>query len=292
MNRGREALLATGCLLLSRTVWSEEIIRSIQWQELAAAHALASGTAVAAPKGEARPSLRVVHEGRDPVTFPLVTIERPGISAARYAVRGRVRYEGVAQGSYLEMWNHLSEGSFFSRSMDHGGPMGRLEGSSEWRAFVLPFFNREDGSPPEKLVLNLVMAGAGTVEIGPVELVQFAADEDVLADSTAWWSNRQAGILGGILGSALGILGAVIGWLGSAARAKGFVLRTLHGIAWLGIGALVFGASAFAVGQPYAVYYPLLLLGTISAGLGFSLPRSLIKRYEELELGRMRALDA
>jgi hypothetical protein len=117
---------------------------------------------------------------------------------ARYALRGRVKYNGVATGSYLEMWNYLSEGAFFSRSLDRSGPMGRLEGSSDWRIFVLPFMNRDGGSPPDKLVLNLVMMGAGTVEIGPLELVQFAAGEDPLADSSAWWSDRQAGtFLGG-----------------------------------------------------------------------------------------------
>jgi hypothetical protein len=293
MNRSRRALLAVACsLLLSRTVWSEAVVRSIRWQDLAAANTLASGTVVAAPEGAEGPSLRIVHEGRAPITFPLVIIERPGISASRYAFRGRVKYENVASGSYLEMWNHLSEGSFFSRSLDQGGPIGRLEGSSGWRAFVLPFFNQEGGSPPQKLVLNLVMAGAGTVEIGPLELVQFAADEDVFADSTAWWTDRQAGILGGIIGSVLGILGAVVGWLGSVARARGFVLGTLKGIAGLGIVALGVGAFALAVGQPYAVYYPLGLFGTICAALGFLLPRTLSKRYEELELRRIEALDA
>ena len=75
-------------------------------------------------------------------------------------------------------------------------------------------------------------------------------------------------------------------------RAKGFVLGTLKGIAWLGVSALALGALAFAVEQPYTVYYPLLLLGTISAVLGFSLPRALSKRDQELELRRMQALDA
>jgi hypothetical protein len=224
--------------------------------------------------------------------LPLLTIERPDIRTARYALRGRVKYERVAAGGYLEMWTYLPEGAFFSRSLDHSGPMRRLEGSSGWRAFVLPFFNREGGAPPDKLVLNLVLAGAGTVEIGALELVQFAADEDPLADSTAWWNGRHDGILGAIGGSALGILGAVVGWLGSAGRAKGFVLKTLKGIAWLGIGALLLGGVAFLGGQPYEVYYPLVLLGAISAALGFSLPRSLSKRYEDLELRRMQALDA
>ena len=293
MNLSRNLLLAGACcLLLSRTAWSAEVVQSIRWQELAAAHALTSGILVAAPDAAAGSSLRVVHKGAAPATFALVTIERPPIRTARYALRGRVRYEGVVAGSYLEMWSHLPNGAFFSRSLGQSGPMGRLEGTSDWRAFVLPFANREGGSPPDKLVFNLVMTGAGTVEIGPVDLVELAADEDLMANSTAWWTGSQAGRLGGIAGSALGILGAAIGWLGSAGRAKGFVLGALKGIGWMGIGALAWGGLALGTGQPYAVYYPLFLIGAISAALGFSLPRSLSKRYEELELRRMQVLDA
>ena len=60
--------------------------------------------------------------------------------------------------------------------------MGRLDGSSGWRTFVLPFTNREGGAAPQKLVVNVVLQGAGTVEIGPLEIVQFAAGEDPLAN--------------------------------------------------------------------------------------------------------------
>lgn len=293
MNRPGPVLFAVACcLLLAVPAWGEEVVRRIEWQELASASRLKAGTVVTDAAGVEGPSLRVAHEGAAPVTLPLVTIERPGIRTARYALRGRVKYEGVAAGGYLEMWNYLSEGAFFSRTLAPSGPRRRLEGSSGWRAFVLPFFNREGGTPPERLALNLVLAGAGTVEIGPLELVQFASGEDPLAGSTAWWSDRQAGLLGAIGGSALGILGAVVGWLGSAGRAKTFVLRTLRGIAWLGVGALLLGGTAFQAGQPYEVYYPLVLLGAIGAGLGFTLPRSLGKRYEALELRRMQALDA
>jgi hypothetical protein len=136
------------------------------------------------------------------------------------------------------------------------------------------------------------MAGSGTVEIGPVTLVQFSADEHLAGAPGAWWSGRQSALLGSIAGSALGILGAAIGWLGSTGRARAFVLGTLKAFAWLGIAALVLGVGAVAAGQPYAVYYPLILLGTIAASLGFALPRSLNRRYEELELRRMQALDA
>ena len=291
MNRSRYAMLTLACgLLVPLAAWGEEVVRSIRWQELAAANKLTSGIVIASGQADG-PSLRVIHKDKTPAAFLLVTIDQPGITTTRYALEGRVRYEGVAAGSYLEMWNHLSEGAFFTRTLDMTGPMGRLDGSSGWRDFVLPF-NRTGASAPNRLVVNLVMAGPGTVEVGPLTLVQFADGENLTADSTAWWNDRQAGFLGGIAGSALGILGAAIGWLGATGRARTFVLGTLRAFAWLGIAALAVGAGALAAGQPYRVYYPLILLGTIGAALGFALPRSLSKRYEELELRRMQALDA
>jgi hypothetical protein len=168
---------------------SEEIVRRIEWQQLAAANNLRSGTVVTRPEGADGPTLRLVHERNVPVTFPLVTIERPAIRTSRYAIRGRVKYEGLTAGGYLEMWNHLPEGAFFSRTLDQIGPMQRLVGSSGWRPFVLPFFNRDGGSPPQRLVLNLVLAGAGTVELGPLELVQFGATENPLGGSEPRWDD-------------------------------------------------------------------------------------------------------
>jgi hypothetical protein len=292
MNRSRNTLITVAfSLLLSTTASGEEVVRSISWQSLAAAKQLTSGTVVQSSDRAIGPSLRVVHKGTTPTAFPLLTIEQPGISTMRYALKGRVRYEGVANGSYLEMWNHLPEGAFFTRSMDLTGPMGRLEGTSTWRDFVLPF-NRTGASPPQKLVFNLVLAGPGSVDIGPVTLVQFSTDEHLAGPQGAWWSGRQSALLGSIAGSVLGLLGVAIGWLGSTGRARGFVLGTLKAFAWLGIVALVLGVAALATGQPYAVYYPLILLGTIGASLGFALPRSVSRRYEELELRRMQALDA
>lgn len=292
MRRATRMLLAFSCCgLWPATASSEEIVWSGRWQELMAARAVKSGVVIPASEGADGPSLRVAHQRATSATFPLVVIERPAITATRYALRGRVRYDGVAAASYLEMWSHLPEGAFFSRTLGTSGPMQRLEGSSAWRAFELPF-NREGGSPPRSLAFNLVLAGAGTVDIGPLELVQFTADENPVTDSNAWWSDERAVLLGATVGSALGILGAIVGWLGSAGRARTFVLGALQTIAWLGVGALALGALALVRGQSYAVYYPLLLLGSISAALGFTLPRTLRKRYEQLELRRIDALDA
>ena len=91
MNRPGSALLAlASCVLLASTAWSEEIVRRIDWQELAAANALRSGTVVAVDEEAGGRGLRLVQEGAGPVTLPLLTMERPGIRTERYALRGRL----------------------------------------------------------------------------------------------------------------------------------------------------------------------------------------------------------
>jgi hypothetical protein len=291
MKRTLAALVVLALGPVANTAAREEVVRTVDWQALAAARTLTSGVVV---MSEERPaaSLRFVHRDAGPARFHLVTIDRPAITSARYAVRGQVRYERVAAGSYLEMFNYIGTGSYFSRTLGDGGPMGQLSGSSGWRDFVLPFLNQEGGPPPQKLEINLALTGAGTVEIGPLQLVQFGKDEGIAGGTSGWWSDRQAGLVGGIVGSMLGVLGAVIGGLGSAGRAKNFVLRTLRLLAVAGLGALAAGTAALVLGQPYAVFYPLLLLGVISAIAGVALPPVLVKRYQELELRRMQALDA
>jgi hypothetical protein len=54
---------------------------------------------------------------------------------------------------------------------------------------------------------------------------------------------------------------------------------------------LAVGLVALALGQPYAVWYPLLLMGVLDPVLAFSLLPSARRRFEEIELRRMRALD-
>jgi hypothetical protein len=167
----------------------------------------------------------------------------------------------------------------------------KIEGSSDWRSFVVPFFNREGAPPPRKLVMNLVLRGPGEVELGPSELVQFGENENPLGAGDAWWGEREAGLIGGIGGSLVGLLGALVGWLGGAGRARRFVLGALWAMTALGVVSLIAGFLALAREQPYAVYYPLLLAGVLCATLGLFLRGNLSKRYAARELRRMKALD-
>jgi hypothetical protein len=109
--------------------------------------------------------------------------------------------------------------------------------------------------------------------------------------ANAWWTDRQAGLVGGLAGSVVGILGGVVGSLAGFGKARKFVLGLVAALIALGVASLIAGVVALAVSQPYAVYYPLLLMGflcTLIFGFNFPMIR---RRYAERELRKMEALD-
>ncbi len=116
----------------------------------------------------------------------LVVLPQPGLSSPVYALKGMVRYEGVAGDAYLQMNNDFGDkGTFFTRSLAPSGPLGKITGDSDWRPFVLPFYadRGEHGGeePPREVTLALHLPAAGTVSIREVRLYQYAAGEDPMA---------------------------------------------------------------------------------------------------------------
>lgn len=228
--------------------------------------------------------LRMANESDEPMTKTILEIEAPRITRDEFALIGRVKYENVEGDGYLEMLNHFGErGAFFSRTLANFGPMKKLSGTSDWRTFRLPFTSNPDMPPPERLVVNVVLPGRGTVHLSPLKLVQDGR--------TAWWDSRQAGWLGGILGSSLGILGALIGILASKGKARALVMALYRVMLVFGLFSLLAGLFAALRSQPYHVYYPLLLVGAISMIVMIANRGALRRRYEEQELRRMESLD-
>ncbi len=290
-------VVSLSLLLSAPAVFAEETLREISWTKLSEAKLIEGGRVVG---GEVLPSkgaapfeqLKVENAGGQPRTEAVLTLEAPGISSARYAIKGQLRYDGIEGDGYLEMWNYFPDGGrYFSRTLGTAGPMKSLKGSSGWRPFVLPFYNKEGGPAPSKLVLNVVLPGRGTVYLGPLRLVQFGPGEDPLGTVGQWWSDQQGGLVGGVLGTILGGMGGLIGWLAAAGKARRLVLGMLKAMLVIGVAALLLGGFALLRSQPYAVYYPLLLVGLISSVVPGVLLRNVQKRYEELELRKMRAMD-
>lgn len=287
----RLALAGVALLIWAAPGLCEQVLSKVSWSQLEREGKLQQARVLPADGQTRFESVRLENEGAEPRIATVFTLEKPGVTASRYAVRGQVRYEGMAGTGYLELWNYFPGGGrYFSRTLGSVGPMASLTGSSAWRPFLLPFDTNGQGVP-HRLVVNVVFAGRGVVFLGPVELVQYSGSENPLTPAGAWWSDRQAGMLGGLAGSLLGVLGALIGILAATGRARRLVMGLLKLLIAVCAAGLLLGLAALGLGQPYGVYYPLILVGVIGVAVPAGLLRSFKKRYDELELRRMSALD-
>jgi hypothetical protein len=80
-----------------------------------------------------------------------------------YQARVRSELEGAA---FLELWAHLGGGQYFSKGVNNP-----IQGKSDWRTIQTPFLFQK-GQRPEKLTLNVVINGKGTLWIDDIVLSQ------------------------------------------------------------------------------------------------------------------------
>lgn len=282
---------AVTVVALAGLAGAAETVREIDWGRQPAT---GKGFQVLPPgAGVAWSHVRVTNAKAKPLDVRVLTLDNPGVGQATYALTGVVRYQDVRGGAYLEMWSALpGQGRFFTRTLAPRGPMGQLHGTSDWRAFIVPF-NTGFGAPlyPTEITLHVVLPSTGTVELGPLKLVQFRPGEDALTPVGQWWPGWVGGAIGGLLGTLLGLVGALVGVLASTGKARRLVLGLMSAAVVLGVGLLVLGIAAALAHQPYAVYYPLLLAGALSAIIFGAMRPGVRRRYDEMELRRMTAQD-
>jgi hypothetical protein len=262
---------------------AQEMVRSFSWIELKAAGRLTA--AEVQPEGTSDPKacLKIENPTGEPKSVNVLDLDSPGVTTFTYAIEGSVRYENVEGTSYLEMWSWFADGRmYFSRTLGDAGPLGHLEGSSDWRPFSLPFYSDRRAGTPTRLVVNVVFAGPGTVYLTPLKLIQY---------SVGWWTKRTADWLitvGLLVG---GLCGGLIGILGGTGKARGFVLALNTTLAGVGVAILIVGVIAVLLGQPYDVYFPLLALGIVPAGFCGGILFPLRHHYQQIELQKMAAMD-
>ncbi len=120
--------------------------------------------------------------GNKPKDILFFELNEPDITKSAFALTGEIRYQNVAGRSYLETWNHFisnQDGNsepvkFFTRGLNHTGPMAVLSANSGWRKFQLPFFINPKGEAlqgPNKITFNLHLEGRGVVEVRNVKLL-------------------------------------------------------------------------------------------------------------------------
>ncbi len=225
----------------------------------------------------------------------LIRILQPGITTPVYALRGMVRYDVEGDG-YLQLDNDFGElGTYFTKSLAPRGPLAALSGRSDWRPFVLPF-NADNGQgsalTPEALTLSIYLPGSGHAELRDVGLYQYTAGEDPLSAGASWMGTRLTTWVGALGGCLVGLWGGFVGYLVPRGKARGFVIASANLLVVAGIVVFLAGLYAIGSGQPYAVYYPLLMLGAILVFVVGWLRVGLPGRYEAAELKKMQAMDA
>jgi hypothetical protein len=276
-------------------------LRVLRWSELKEQGMLQAGE-ILAQDGPHAGVLKIEHTDPGPAVILLAEITDPGITALQYALSGQVRYENVTGTGFLEMLNYLPDGRwFYSRTQAQVGPMQSFSGTATWRDVQVPAYLGPDNDTPrpDRLVLNLYLAGPGTVYLSDLQLAHLSDEWAATAfgtgssagDESAWWSTRTGALIGAIVGSLLGMIGAAVGSLCAIGRGRMLVVALLVTMAVAGVVCLVAGLVAVIMGQPYAVYYPLLLVGVIASVLGcVGIPVSR-QRFAQAELRRMQALD-
>lgn len=288
-------VLVSGVLVfawLPMTLAAEEL-QTFKWSELKKSGQLSAGEVLQAEPPEKGKILKIENPRDEPKKIKLLEIKDPAITDLTFAIRGWISYEEVKGRSYMEMWVYYPDGShYFSRTLGNQGLLKHLEGTSGWRPFALPFFiDKESVAHPNRLVVNLVFEGSGTVNLTPMYLEQYTNAQDALRVSDAWWGDRIGGIFGGIFGAVLGCLGGLIGTLAGCGRARTFVMSLMVAIVFIGSALIVAGTAALLVGQPYAVWFPMLLCGVIATLVFAPMWRTIHRRYEQRELEQISAVD-
>ena len=102
-----------------------------------------------------------------------------------------------------------------------------------------------------------------------------------------WWTEATGTLIGAFGGAGYGSLAGMFGGLSGALAARGKartpVIATHIGFLTVGVVCLAGGLVAVATGQPYHVWYPLVLIGGIGSVLFGALLPQLKQRYAAAE---------
>jgi hypothetical protein len=112
-------------------------------------------------KAEGKGSIKITTQW--PTTICLGEVASLNVENAKLVYKAKVKsdLEGTA---FLEMWAHVGGGQYFSRGMDDA-----VRQKTDWKVIQTPFLFQK-GQRPDKVTLNLVINGKGTVWIDDIVL--------------------------------------------------------------------------------------------------------------------------
>ena len=146
--------------LASAVAGAEDLMRLSLDDPTSASPRIEADTTV---KTEGASSLRITAQW--PTTVCLGEVPGPDVESATLLYSAKVKTDLAHSGTaFLELWAHVGGGQFFSRGMNDV-----VSGSSDWKTIQTPFIFQQ-GQRPDKVTLNLVINGIGTVWIDQVVL--------------------------------------------------------------------------------------------------------------------------
>ena len=112
-------------------------------------------------KAEGKGSIKITTQW--PTTICLGEVASLNVENAKLVYKAKVKsnLDGTA---FLEMWVHVGNGQYFSRGMDDV-----VSQKTDWKVIQTPFLFQK-GQSPDKVTLNLVINGKGTVWIDDIVL--------------------------------------------------------------------------------------------------------------------------
>ena len=143
---------------------------------------------------------------------------------------------------------------------------------------------------PVILIFSLIVLVSGVLAEGTTREASDSSSHRQI-DTKAWWTDQSCGFIGGIAGITIGTAGAAIGILAGTGVARKVCLSLLVLMFVVGIASLVMAIAAFAYSQPFAVYFPPLLMSVICLPLAGILFFPIKRGYEYRELRKMQAMD-
>ena len=99
-----------------------------------------------------------------PTSVCLGVVSDLDVENAKLIYRAKVKSDLKEGNAFLEMWALLAGGNYFSRGLN-----STISGNTDWKTIETPFIFQK-GQKPEKVTLNLVINGKGTVWIDAVTL--------------------------------------------------------------------------------------------------------------------------
>jgi hypothetical protein len=103
--------------------------------------------------------------------------------------------------------------------------------------------------------------------------------------------NQYAWIPGTAYGVIAGVMGGLVGWLVPRGRARELILRGWFTLWAVGVALLICGIVALMSGQPWGVWYGLLLPGAIGTLVVGANSLVILKTYRAVEERRLAAKD-